>query len=157
MKYAIDYFSAKANLRSKLSAACRSQKLLRHSPSRHCEEPVSEAENCISTMNRHSSSRHRERSVAIQVFLLRRHGLPRRCAPRSDGGWASRISETVHGERSVCGPANCMLAMNRQSSNRHCEPRQRRGNPRSPQYAMDCHVAAFQRSHAIIPANASRL
>ena len=60
MKYAIDYFSAKANLRSKLSAACRSQKpqrdsakanlrsklsaacrsqkLVRHSPSRHCEE-----------------------------------------------------------------------------------------------------------------------
>ena len=29
---------------------------------------------------------------------VRRHGLPRRCAPRSDGGRASGISETVHGE-----------------------------------------------------------
>ena len=50
---------------------------------RHCEPPVSGARNCILAMNRQSPSRHRERSVAIHVFLVRRHRLPRRFPPRS--------------------------------------------------------------------------
>ena len=49
-----------------------------------------------------------------------------------------------HCERPVCRTANCTRTMNRRSSNCHCEERQRRGNPRAPQYAgIDCHVAAL--------------
>jgi hypothetical protein len=43
MKYALDYFSAKANLRSKLSAACRSQKPLRVSAKANLRSKLSEA------------------------------------------------------------------------------------------------------------------
>ena len=69
----------------------------------HGEWPVSAPENCILAMNRQSPSRHRERSVAIHFFLVRRHGLPRRCAPRHE---PPELDEPIHSSsRAACLPA----------------------------------------------------